>query len=484
MVDYLPNFIVGVEGIDEVLPDLLYPGSLVVIAGHPGSGKTTLASTICYRNALNGNKCLYISFQESKKKLFRIMKNFGMDFEELENKGLYKLLRMPITGNVEEIIEQLSKTMAEYAPKVVIVDSVNALTQFISNTKIRALLQNYFYSLSETLNGVTILVAELPLGEEKLGLGAVEFVADTILVLKHRIERGVLARVMEIRKARGAPISIAEIPFTIAKGKGVVALTPPILTKIPRRGAKLKLPCNVLERVLDHVHKGHVIYVEQPSFFRPAESVPLLLGIAFKNNLKALIVSYGYPPETQLNLTIHAYSICGYSREDLRKVIEEHVVFTAINPFSYSLAETVAEEIRLAGEYGDNADMVVFHSVELPAIAEKLSSNYLANLYNQMNMLKKMGKLIIRVGSYVNDEMSNLFSALADVVIKYIPTEANEGEQKYRVYIWGRGRKPYLLKYEDIQGCLKEVCEIIKEKLKLQKQCSQHTVEGDRYGSM
>ncbi len=461
----MPSFKVGVRGIDELLPDLLYPGSLVVIAGHPGSGKTALASTICYRNALSGNKCLYISLQESKKKLFRVMKSFDMDFEELENRGLYRFLKLPITKSVEEVIEPLSKAIAEYAPKVVVVDSMNALTQFVSNPEKRALLQNYFYSLPEMLNGIVILIAEIPFGEEKLGLGSVEFVADTILVLKHRIERGLLTRVMEVRKARGVPISVAEIPFTMIEGKGVVVLVPPMLAKIPRTGAELKLPCSVLCRILDHIHKGHIIYVEQLSHFRPVETVPLLLGIAFKNNLKALIVSYRYSPETQLDLTIRAYSICGYSREDLQKAIEKHVIFTAINPFSYSSAETAAEEIRLIEEYGDNVDMVIFHGVELPAIAEGLGPNYLASLYNQMGMLMKKGKLIIRVGSYVNDEMSNLFSALADVVIKYVPTETSEREQEYRVYIWRRGRKPYLLGYEDFQRCLKEVCKIIKEKL-------------------
>lgn len=143
------------------------------------------------------------------------------------------------------------------------------------------------------------------------------------------------------------------------------------------------------------------------------------------------------------------------------------MVFKAINPFGYSMAEGVAEEIKLVEEY--DADIVMFHGVELPAIADKISSNYLAGLYNQMNTLKKMGKLVIRVGSFVNDEISNIFSALADIVIKFIPASTGEGEQKYRVYIWRRGRNPHLLKYEEFQEYLKEVCRIIEEKTKPRK---------------
>jgi len=460
----MPGFIVGIKGIDELLPSLLYPGSLIVIAGHPGAGKTTLASSICYRNALNGNKCLYISLQETKKKLFRIMRTLGMNFGMLEDKGLYRFLRVPIVRSIEEIIELISKAIAEYAPEIVVVDSVNALMQFISKSEKRALLQNYFCSLPETIDGIVILIVELPFGEKKINLGAIEFIADVVLVLKHRIERGLLTRVMEIRKARGTPVVIAEIPFTISQNRGIIAYVPPILAEITRGGGELKLPCNALDRILNHIHRGHIIYIEHPPSFRPLESVPLLLGIALKNNLKALVVSYRYPPETQLNMLIRAYSICGYDREDLRKVIERYVIFKALNPFGYSAAEGVAEEIRLVEEY--NADIVMFHGVELPAIAERISSDYLASLHNQMNMLKKMGKLVIRVGSRINNEISNVFSALADVVMKFIPIETGEGEQKYKVYIWRRGKNPYLLRYEDFQACLKEICKIIKEKLK------------------
>jgi len=62
------GFIYGVEGLDKLLSGTLRPSTLTVISGHPGSGKTTLTSTICYANALKGRKCLYISFQEDRRR--------------------------------------------------------------------------------------------------------------------------------------------------------------------------------------------------------------------------------------------------------------------------------------------------------------------------------------------------------------------------------------------------------------------------------
>ncbi|MFN4046607.1 MAG: RAD55 family ATPase, partial [Acidilobaceae archaeon] len=71
----------GVEGLDEYYPKILSSGTLLAIAGHPGSGKTTLAAQICYSNAIKGKKCLMVSTQESEEKFLKFMKTFGFNFE-------------------------------------------------------------------------------------------------------------------------------------------------------------------------------------------------------------------------------------------------------------------------------------------------------------------------------------------------------------------------------------------------------------------
>ena len=87
------GFTLGVIELDRILRDAIQPGTLLVISGHPGSGKTTLASTICYVNALQGKKCLYISFQESKEKLYVNMARLGLNLEEIERRGVVEPLK-------------------------------------------------------------------------------------------------------------------------------------------------------------------------------------------------------------------------------------------------------------------------------------------------------------------------------------------------------------------------------------------------------
>jgi circadian clock protein KaiC len=75
------GFVFGVEGLDKLFGEALKPPVTIVIAGHPGAGKTTLASSICYYNAINGHKCFYVSLQEDKAKLYGNMRNLGLDLE-------------------------------------------------------------------------------------------------------------------------------------------------------------------------------------------------------------------------------------------------------------------------------------------------------------------------------------------------------------------------------------------------------------------
>ncbi|MDW8085340.1 MAG: hypothetical protein RMI45_03745 [Ignisphaera sp.] len=100
------------------------------------------------------------------------------------------------------------------------------------------------------------------------------------------------------------------------------------------------------------------------------------------------------------------------------------------------------------------ADVVVFHGIEIPATVERDLPEYMSSLYNQINALKQQQKLVVRIGSKISDELSRIFSALADIVIKLIPNENNQND---KIYIWRRGAKSVLLNSKDVDACLREI---------------------------
>ncbi|MEM3091008.1 MAG: ATPase domain-containing protein, partial [Candidatus Bathyarchaeia archaeon] len=83
----------GVEGLDAVLGGGFPRGSLILLAGNPGTGKTVFSAQFLYRGAVDsGEKGVYVSFAESRETFFENMRGFGFDFEKLEREGRFRFL--------------------------------------------------------------------------------------------------------------------------------------------------------------------------------------------------------------------------------------------------------------------------------------------------------------------------------------------------------------------------------------------------------
>ncbi len=460
----MTEFILGIKELDKLYSRAFSPGSLMVIAGHPGAGKTTFAITVCYNNSLRGYRCLYITLQEDKDKLYKNMKRLGMDLEVIEQKGLFNYVKLPITLSIEDIVREIGKLIHEGKYKVIIIDSINSLMQGIKNDELkRAWLQNFFYELPRLVNGLLILVAELPFGEEKLGLGAIEFVADGIFILKHKVERGLLMRTLEIRKLRGSPIYVAEIPFTIREEKGLEVYTPPILEKLPREGKELQLPFKTLRKAIDHIHKGNIVFITYPPDAKSRILSSIFAGIVLANKLKTLIISHSYNPRLLRELIKYSLKDIGLSETSAESIVNKLLVVRALNPFSYSISQLLAREQHIINSYSD-IDVVVFHGAELLPYVHMES--YLPQLYNQLNYLKSRNVLITIFGAFIDNRWYNINASLSDVVIRLESVYSEQGFAKNKLIIWRRWNSaPYVMPQEEIDELLQEIKEFVKSRI-------------------
>ena len=100
------------DEVDRVLGGGMVPGSLVLIGGEPGIGKSTLALQIALR--AKGVKVLYVSGEESLKQL-----KLRSDRMEEHNNEVYLLNE---TG-LEEIVQQAE----DFKPDLMIIDSIQTL---------------------------------------------------------------------------------------------------------------------------------------------------------------------------------------------------------------------------------------------------------------------------------------------------------------------------------------------------------------------
>lgn len=457
----------GVEALDQLLPNIMAPNTLLVVAGHPGSGKTTLAISMCHYNASNNNtSCLYISLQENKDKLYRVAKSLGMNLEYLESVGRFRFLKIPVTSSedmVLEIVDVINRAVHDFRPSIIIIDSITPLLRAVeSNIKARAILQNYFYELPGQVNGIVILIAEVPFYIDRIELGDIEFVADAVLILRHRIDNNLLVRELEIRKARGSPITIARLPFSIAEGSGIRIYTPVRLEEVPdiRWDKRFKQPCQLFQNVIGDFYGGEIVYIEYAPYTRPLKIFLYGLALIAANRAKTIIFSYKTSPRQLIGLLQHL--LAKYDVDmDINRLLDKatelgFIRLVSLNPSAYSVEELYYRELLEIERL--KPDITMFMDVDVISYRNRVYFNLLRN---QLLYLKKMGILTVRF-SIRSEKPDYLSLTLADSIIRNLAHRDGESIKR-DVYVLRLGRDPSIVKHEEISKCTEECINILGE---------------------
>src|SRR5438105_6138528 len=96
MVDLVP---LGVAGLDALLGGGLVAGTMALVEGAPGTGKTTLGLQFIHHGvAARGESGLILTFEEVPQQLYRDALNFGWDLRRLVQDG--KLSVIFVTAEV------------------------------------------------------------------------------------------------------------------------------------------------------------------------------------------------------------------------------------------------------------------------------------------------------------------------------------------------------------------------------------------------
>src|SRR2546427_2640075 len=106
----------GIAGLDDILSGGLLRGSVILVEGGAGAGKTTLGMEFIYRGASEfGEPGLIVLFEVSPDKLIRDAALFGWDLPELERQGRLKIVFTTRQVFQQEIQQADSLLLAEAA---------------------------------------------------------------------------------------------------------------------------------------------------------------------------------------------------------------------------------------------------------------------------------------------------------------------------------------------------------------------------------
>ncbi|MBW3004053.1 AAA family ATPase [Candidatus Woesearchaeota archaeon] len=216
----------GIPGFDSIVQGGLINGSVNLLSGGPGTGKTIFCMQYLYNGATKFNENgLFISFEENLAGLKADAKVFGWNFDELEKKGLTKFMTFKPFNN-PGLIQELRRVIRSKDIKRVVIDSISVFSMAFNEDyfKIRKELYN-ICGLLEEVGCTTILTAEIS-GEAPLDIsaggrlsrdGIVEFIADSVVTLHNSGIGGEADRALRVLKMRRTDHEKSPVPMKISK---------------------------------------------------------------------------------------------------------------------------------------------------------------------------------------------------------------------------------------------------------------------------
>jgi len=213
----------GIEGLDEVIEGGFPKGSLILLAGEPGTGKTVFSMKFLTKGCELNEPGVYISFAESHETLIEnLSKHLGIDLAKLEAEKKLKILdftTMKEEIGISAILKAILEEIRSFNAKRLVIDSFSAMAQaFKESIDVRIIVHTVLSKIVREMGCTTIIVEEVPIGEPKIGLGVEEFVADCVLRLKVSELDKRLFRELEILKLRGTKLNERKLVFTLKNG--------------------------------------------------------------------------------------------------------------------------------------------------------------------------------------------------------------------------------------------------------------------------
>ncbi|MFO7655109.1 MAG: circadian clock protein KaiC [Candidatus Krumholzibacteriia bacterium] len=219
----------GVDGLDEVLDGGFPQGRTTIIRGGPGSGKTLFALQYLVQAALQGTAGIFVTFEESAEAVRMNAATLGWDLPALEAMGLLFIhhARLDpaavISGpfSLKGLIAIIDGKARALGARHLVIDAVDiVMRRFEDADRARDEINSLHEWLDEN-EFTTLLSVKLNHDPDLASrFGFLDYMADCVVRLDHRVTEQISTRRLRVQKYRGSSFGTNEYPYVIG-GNGI-----------------------------------------------------------------------------------------------------------------------------------------------------------------------------------------------------------------------------------------------------------------------
>lgn len=214
----------GIKGFDEMISGGYRKGSINLLSGGPGTGKTIFAIEFIINGITKFNESgIYISFDEKRESIFESAKSFGWDLYQLEKENKFVFVEYSPEQLLKILNEGgglLDNLMSKSQAKRLVIDSISTFL-LMSSTELgrREQLMSFFRLLNKW--GVTSLLTNeyTPITGNEINNNSlsISFETDSITQLYYLHDNlgEERYRLIEVYKMRWSPHITKAVPYSI-----------------------------------------------------------------------------------------------------------------------------------------------------------------------------------------------------------------------------------------------------------------------------
>ena len=196
----------GIPALDSLLGGGIEMGTSTLIAGSPGSGKSTIAAQLAIAASQAGEKAAIFLFDESINTLLQRVDSMGLGMRDAINRDAVCVQQVdPAELSPGEFASLVRRAVEDDGVSVVVIDSLNGYLHAMPEERFLKIQLHEMLTYLGQLGCATILVGVHSgiIGDNVESPGDASYLADSVVILRYFEALGEVRQAISVLKKRG-----------------------------------------------------------------------------------------------------------------------------------------------------------------------------------------------------------------------------------------------------------------------------------------